>query len=295
MKLQGVFVAITTPFTRKGIVDEPALKKHLEWLAAAGVHGFVPAGTTGEGSVLSREERKIVIQAALSVARAKGLKVIAGCGGNHTEKVLELLVEAKSLGCDAALVVTPYYNKPTPRGLLAHYEHLATHVDIPIILYNVPSRTGVSLSVETTLKLFESPTIIGIKEASGQYGTWLQLSNEMNLMEKSLLAGDDDAFAVILALGGSGIISASANIAPHQFVQIYDFAKNGQWTEAFDLQKRLLPLVRSLFLETSPSPTKWALNKMGFAETCVRLPLVEITEATAGSVTKALKNLEILS
>ena len=173
MKLEGVFVAHTTPFTPDGKVDVAALKRHLEWCAAAGVHGFVPAGTTGEGSVLDHEERKLVIGTALEVARAHGLKVIAGCGGNHTEKVLGLLQEAKAMGCDAALVVTPYYNKPTQPGLFAHYTYLADRCDLPIVLYNVPGRTSVSLAVETTVELLKHPNIVGIKEASGQYSHWL--------------------------------------------------------------------------------------------------------------------------
>jgi len=293
MRPEGVYVAHTTPFDGNGKVDVAALKKHLEWLADAGVDGFVPAGTTGEGSVLTADEWKTVVTTTLEIARKRKLKVIAGCGGNHTEKVRGLLLEAQNLGCDAALVVTPYYNKPTPRGLLAHYRFLAENTQIPIVLYNVPGRTSVNLPVETALELFEHSRIVGIKEASGQYGQWLALSSKMDLKTKAFLAGDDDAFAATLALGGCGIISASANVAPQLFVQLYAQAKAGKDDEAIALQKKLMPLVRALFLETSPSPVKWALNRMGFGRADVRLPLVEITDATAKQLEQAMKDLEI--
>lgn len=291
MRVEGVFPAITTPFSASGGVDVSGLKKHLEWLADAGIHGFVPVGTTGEASVLEREERNQVISTALEVAKARGLKTIVGCGGNNTVAVSQLITEAAEMGGDAALVVTPYYNKPTQRGLLAHYKYLADRAEIPIVLYNVPGRTSVSLAVETTLELFQHPKVVGIKEASGQYANWLALSRG----EKPLLAGDDDAFAAILSLGGTGIISASANVAPHQFVQIYEHAQSGSWAEAFAVQKRLLPLIQALFRETSPSPAKWALNALGFFEPTVRLPLVEITPATAEALSKAMRDLELLS
>jgi len=293
MKLDGVYVAHTTPFDHEGKVDVKALKRHLEWLALAGVDGFVPAGTTGEGSVLDHEERKLVIGTALEVAKKNNLKVIAGCGGNHTEKVLGLLKEAQAMGCDAALVVTPYYNKPTQLGLFAHYQYLADRCELPIVLYNVPGRTAVSLSIETTLELLKHPRIVGIKEASGQYGHWLTLASEMNLTEKALLAGDDDTFAPILALGGSGIISASANVVPQLFVQLYKHAQQGEWVQAFTLQKKLVPLVKMLFAETSPAPVKWVLNQLGFGEATPRLPLVELTEPTARKLEQVLHSLEL--
>lgn len=294
MRFEGVFVATTTPFTNDGALDTDALKEHLLFLAEAGVHGLVPCGTTGEAGVLSRKEREEVFALTLEVAKTKGLKVIAGCGGNATAAVLELVKEAKTLGCDAALVVTPYYNKPTQRGLIAHFEHIANESDFPIVLYNVPGRTSVNLSPETALALFKHPKIVGIKEASGQYGQWLSLASTMEVNQKALLAGDDDAFAVILALGGSGIISASANVAPKAFVQLYQYAKDGKWEEAFLLQKKLLPLVKAMFAETSPAPAKAALELLGRGTSQLRLPLVPVTPPTLLQIKAALHGLELI-
>ena len=165
--LAGVHVAVVTPFNKKGDIHWDAFEKHLTWLSENGVQGFVPCGTTGEGSTLKREEWRQLIQLSCQVAKKRNLTVTAGCGSNSTAVVLELMQEAEELGARAALVVTPYYNKPTSRGLIAHYEFLATHSTLPIVLYNVPSRTGVSLTLDTLAVLFENPQIIGIKEASG--------------------------------------------------------------------------------------------------------------------------------
>jgi len=284
----GVFVANATPFDAKGKLDLVAYDNHLQFLVDKGVHGFVPCGTTGEGALITHEERNEIISRTVKVAKAKGLKTIPGCGTNNTAATLELIRTAREMGCDAALVVTPYYVKPTPGGITAHYLHLAERGDLPILLYNVPSRTGLHLSVDIVMKLLEHPRIVGIKEASGQHGYWLALSRAMNLKEKALLAGDDDALATICALGGSGIISASANVAPAQFVEIYNYAREGNVTEAFAAQKRLSPLVQSLFLETNPAPVKYALKKMGLFENNLRLPLVPVTRATEDAVTAAL-------
>jgi len=221
--------------------------------------------------------------------------VVAGCGGNDTSKVLELVHEAKELGSDAALVVTPYYNKPTQAGLLAHYRFLADRGGLPIVLYNVPGRTGVNLAVETAAQLLEHENIIGIKEASGQWGQWLGLSSAVNVAVKSLLAGDDDALAPIQSLGGAGIISASANAVPELFVAAYEAGRQGKWDEAFRLQKRLCPFVRALFLETNPAPLKYALEVLGHGEGHLRLPLVPVQPATETAVRAALNGLELLT
>ena len=293
MKLSGVFVATLTPFDRDGGICLPALRSHLEFLSSSGVHGFVPCGTTGEASVLTDTERRTVIELTREVAARRQLPVIAGCGGNDTAKVLESLRAAKKFGCDAALVVTPYYNKPTQAGLFAHYTMLADHSPLPIVLYDVPSRTGVALATETTIKLFEHRNIIGIKDASGQHGNWLALSNGVDLERKSLLSGDDDAFAFIQALGGAGIISASANVVPEIFVALYDHAMRGEWEAAFRLQRKVFPLVKALFAESNPAPLKYALHCLRGTENRLRLPLVPVTAATETLVKNALQGLEI--
>jgi 4-hydroxy-tetrahydrodipicolinate synthase len=295
LKWKGVYPAVVTFFDERGELALDSLEAHLENLALAGVHGFVPCGTTGESATLTATERAKVIAISVKVAKKHGLKVIAGCGSNNTAAVKPLLDEAAELGADAALVVTPYYNKPTQAGLIAHYRALADHSRIPIILYNVPGRTSVSIAPETVAQLFQHPNICGIKEASGQYGNWLALASQLNLKEKCLLAGDDDAFAPIQALGGVGIISASANVAPREFVKLYTLMESGKWPEAFQLQAKLLPLVKSLFQETSPAPAKEALSMMSAFPKSLRLPLVPVGSATAEAVRKALKELGLLS
>lgn len=295
MKFDGVYTALLTPFNEGGEIAWDKFQELLEWQAASGVHGFVPCGTTGENPTLSKEEWRRLVETTIKFSRAKGLKTIAGAGSNCTKSALELIKEAEKLGADAALVVTPYYNKPTQRGLIAHYEYLTENSSIPLILYNVPGRTNVNLLPETAEKLFQNPKIQGIKEASGNHSQWLQISQTCNLKEKSLLAGDDDAFATILSLGGSGIISASANAAPKQFVKIYDLHQKGDLAGALQEQKRLLPLIQSLFAETSPAPLKHALQTLKKFPPHLRLPLVPVTEETAAKVNRALGGLELAS
>ncbi len=283
MKLEGVLVATTSPF-RDGKLDLPALKAHLSYLSDSGVQGFVPCGTTGESPTLSREERRQLIEASLAEARPKGLSVVAGCGGNSTASVLELLKEAEEMGVDGTLVVTPYYNKPTPAGLLAHYETLADQAQKPLILYHVPGRTGVSMPLATVARLFAHPRIGGMKEASGQYSYWLGLAALAKESGKTIFAGDDDAYAAIQALGGRGIISACANAVPAAFVRLRDLMGKGDWEAAFDLQVRLSPLVRAFFSETSPGPLKFALKHFRGESGELRLPLVPVGDATQALV-----------
>lgn len=295
MNWKGVYPANLTFFTESGEVCFSSIERHMRSLVSAGVHGFVPCGTTGESATLSPSERTKVIQLAVKIAREHSLKVIAGCGGNNTAAVKLLLDEAAELGADAALVVTPYYNKPTQSGLLAHYRALADHSRIPIFLYNVPGRTSVALAVDTVAQLFQHPNIVGIKEASGQYSNWLAMAHQLDLKNKTLFAGDDDAFAPIQILGGTGIISASANVAPKQFVQMFSLMEQGHWKEAFTLQAKLLPLIKSMFQETSPAPAKEAMNLIDGYPKHLRLPLVPVGNVTAEAVKSALQGLGLLS
>lgn len=292
MRFEGVYVAVATPFAGDGGVDLAAMERHLDFLVREGVNGFVPCATTGESPTLSREERRKIIELCVRKANSRKLSVIAGCGGNSTSAVIELSREARDLGCQGALVVTPYYNKPTPKGLLAHYRAVADASDLPIVLYNVPARTNVNLAPELTAELFRHPRIVGIKEASGNYEQWVSLSRSVDLTTKSFMSGDDDCFAVILALGGSGIISASANVVPGLFVSIYRHAREDQWSKAFELQKRFFPLKKALFMETNPGPIKYALHLMGYAEDRLRMPLVPVEARTQEAVRAALTELE---
>lgn len=295
MLFKGVFVATVTPFQNKtGDVDFNAYRDHLRWLADCGVHGFVPCGTTGEGPCLTEVERKELIEISCEEAKSKKLQVIAGCGSNSTSTVLKMILEAKAIGADAALVVTPYYNKPTQEGLVAHYEFLADRSPIPLVLYHVPGRTSVSFQISTLQTLFKHPNIIGIKEASGQHNFWMSMANSLDWKTLNILAGDDDAFALIMQLGGTGIISATANIIPKEFVSLFRLAQEGKWREAFALQKRLLNLVHAMFSETNPSPAKEALKLLGRMENTVRLPLVTVQPKTQQMISNALKDLGCL-
>lgn len=289
MNLKGVWVANVTPFDREGKLSLSALETILRRFAAEGASGFVPCATTGEGPVLSSEERRQILQTAVKIAAESGLGVLAGCNGNDTEKVIALTREAAELKCNAALVVTPYYNRPTAAGLIAHYTAVANASPIPVVLYNVPGRTAVNLLPETVATLFEHPNIIGIKEASGNYAQWLDLTRRAGVMKKAVLAGDDDALAAILAMGGIGIVSASANVTTSPFVTICELAAKNDFAGAFALQKRLYNLIKTMFMETNPSPAKCALKLLGECEETVRLPLVPVTAPTRAAVEAVLK------
>lgn len=291
MKLQGVYVATLTPFAKDGSVDLTAFKRHVQFLIENGVHGLVPCGTTGESPTLSLQERIALTEICLEEAEGKGVEVIVGCGGNHTALVLERILEAERVGCHGTLVVTPYYNRPTQSGLLAHYLHLADRCKKPIVLYHVPGRTAVPIALETVKALFEHPRIAAIKEASGQYGYWLGLAAIARASGKILMAGDDDGYAIIQALGGKGIISATANAIPATFVALHRLMTDGKWEEAFALQVRMVPYIKACFSETSPAPLKYALHRMGRMENTLRLPLVPVNEATQGLMDREYQTL----
>ena len=262
--IRGVYVANFTPFRAGEGLDLPAYQRHLTWLNDAGVQGFVPCGTTGESAALTSEERNLLIETTVAFAKGKGLKVIAGCGSNNTQTALGYLEKAGAMGSDAALVVTPYYNRPTAAGVVAHY-------------------IGEILAL---------PNVVAVKEASGSFAQWLSLSTQEVFKHKALLAGDDDALAAILALGGTGIISASANVAPKAFVAIQKSFDEKNWALGFEIQKKVLPLVKALFRETSPAPAKKALEWMGFGDGSLRLPLVPITAESESVLRAALKAVE---
>lgn len=280
MKLSGVYVATVTPFHPDGSLDLGHYRQHLAYLVEAGVHGLVPCGTTGEGPTLTRQERVQLIEACLEAASRKNIEVIAGCGSNSTASARELIAEAEGLGVDGTLIVTPYYNKPTAAGVLAHYLHLADHAQKPIVLYHVPSRTHVNIPLDVIARLFEHPQIAGIKEASGSYAYWSDLCALAKKSGKTVVSGDDDAFAAIQAMGGKGLISASANTVPSAFVELYRLMTQGHWAKAMELQQRLTPLVRAHFAETNPGPAKYLMHKIHGTANALRLPLVPVSSAT---------------
>lgn len=293
MRPSGVWVATPTFFDDSGALSLGALEAHFERLAAAGVHGLVPCGTTGETPTLDSSEWRDVVALAVRVARRKGMGVMAGCGGNDTRGALERVKEAKGLGCDSALVVCPYYNKPTAAGLEAHFTKIATEGGLPIVLYNIPGRTGVNLTPDSTARLFSLDQVVGIKESTGNLSQWIEIAEKVDLARKALLAGDDNAVATVMALGGSGVVSVGANVDPSRFVQLVEHARDGRFAEAFALQIRLNPLIRSLFLETNPAPVKHALSRRFGTPGALRLPLVPVTAPTASAIDSCLGKMEL--
>ena len=282
---KGVITALITPL-RDGNVDEAAFEALLERQIVAGVHGVVPMGTTGESASLSPEEHKQVVELCVRVAAGR-VRVIAGAGSSSTDKAIEMVRHAKTVGADGALVVTPYYNRPSQAGLKAHFQAIGDAVQLPILLYNVPGRTGVDLADATVGELASHPNIVGIKDATGDMGrvSWMRanISGQFDL-----ISGDDASFLGYLANGGHGVISVVSNVAPEAMVALYNAVQAGDLAMARTWQDRLIGLHRGLFADASPSPTKYALAKLGLCGEEVRLPLVPTSQAARAVVDAAL-------
>jgi 4-hydroxy-tetrahydrodipicolinate synthase len=284
---RGVLPALVTPF-RDGEVDEDVFVQLVERQIDGGVHGLVPVGTTGETATLSHEEHRRVVE--LCVATAAGrVPVIAGAGSNSTEEAIELVRHAKTVGADAALVVTPYYNRPSQQGLYAHYKAINDAVELPVIIYNVPSRTGVDISNETLAKLAELPNMVGIKDATGDLGR-ASIQRLTCGEDWVLLSGDDPTALGYMAHGGHGCISVTANVAPEQCSAFFNDAMSGQWQGALYGQDRLIRLHKALFTDASPSPTKFALAHLGVCSEEARLPIVPCSEAARTEVLAAMRD-----
>ena len=283
----GCFTAIVTPF-KNGKVDEKALKRLIEFQIRNGVAGIVPCGTTGESATLSYEEHNRVIDIAIETAKGR-IKVIAGTGSNATSETIMLTRHAHDAGADAALLITPYYNKPTQAGLFEHYRKVAEETDIPVLLYNVPGRTGVNILPETVAKLSEIENIIGIKEATGDLK---QVSDVIEFSKKGfiVLSGDDFTTLPLLSLGGKGVISVTSNIAPKDVSAMCNLFLDGNLSEGKRLHFRLQTLHRAMFVETNPTPVKTALSMMGMMKEEFRLPLVRMADINRKKVEKALRD-----
>ena len=285
---RGSITAIVTPF-RDGSVDEAAFKNLIEFQIANGTSGIVPCGTTGESATLSYEEHHRVIELAIESARGR-IPVIAGTGSNSTAETIELTRHAEKAGAEGALLITPYYNKPSQQGLYEHYRTVAAETGLPIILYNVPGRTSVNMLPETVGKLSEIKNIVGIKEATGdlkQVSDILEYSREGFLV----LSGDDFTTLPLLAIGGHGVISVTSNVAPRMVSDMIKAFEAGNLEEAKRLHYKLQPLHRAMFIETNPVPVKTALAMMGMTGEEMRLPLVAMSEANKGKLASALKEL----
>ncbi|MBI5049624.1 MAG: 4-hydroxy-tetrahydrodipicolinate synthase [Nitrospirae bacterium] len=288
---KGSIVAIVTPF-KNGKVDEKALGDLIEWHISQGTNAIVPCGTTGESATLDYEEHYRVIEITVNTVN-KRVPVIAGTGANSTDETVMITDKAKKLGADAALLVSPYYNKPTQEGLYQHHKKVAEMVDIPQILYNVPGRTGVNMLPPTVARLAEIKSIVGIKEATGDMK---QVSEVIRLCGDriAVISGDDFTTLTLLALGGKGVISVSANVAPKDVSEMCKAWDSGNIAEARRLHYKLEPLNQSMFIETNPIPAKTALSMMGKIQEEFRLPLCPLSDANKEKLRKTLADYGLL-
>jgi 4-hydroxy-tetrahydrodipicolinate synthase len=285
-RIKGSIPALVTPI-KGGKVDEQAFRRFVSWQIEQGSHGLLPCGTTGESPTLSHEEHMRVVELCIREAAGR-VPVIAGAGSNSTEEAIALTRHAKEAGADAVLHVTGYYNKPSQEGIYRHFMAIAETVDIPIILYNIPPRAIVDISVETMARLAKHPNIIGVKDATANL---LRPTRERNACGKSwrLLSGEDGTALGYMAHGGHGCISVTANVAPKLCAEFQDACLKGAFDRARELQDRLMPLHDALFCEPSPAPVKYAVSLLGFCTPEVRLPLVELTEAGQARVREAMQ------
>ncbi|HYK43470.1 MAG TPA: 4-hydroxy-tetrahydrodipicolinate synthase, partial [Thermoanaerobaculia bacterium] len=275
---KGCGTALVTPFDERGRIDFGALERLVDWQITSGIDFLVPCGTTGESATLSGDERKAVTAAVVLAARSR-VPVIAGAGGNHTAKAVFWARDAEAAGADGILSVSPMYNKPTAEGLFRHYSAIADATALPILVYNVPGRTGADLDVETILRLVEIPKVAGLKEASGNFG---KIARLMTLLppDFAVFSGDDATALGLIALGAKGLISVASNEAPKEMSALVKAALEGRFDEARKLQAKWLPLMEMNFWESSPGPVKCALSIMKKSGETVRLPLAPVRDDT---------------
>ena len=282
---KGVFVAIITPF-KNGKIDKEALRGLIDFQIAGGVDGIVPCGTTGESATLNHEEHDQVIRIAVDACKGKA-SVLAGTGSNSTQEAIQLSRNAKNAGADGLLQITPYYNKPNQEGLYHHFSSIADAVDLPIVLYNVPSRTSVNMVPETVVRLAKIEKIVGIKEASGSLQAISKIIDNCG-KDFTVLSGDDPLLWPILAIGGKGVISVTANILPAKVAALCKAAAIGDIAEARSLHYELMDINDSLFIDTNPIPVKAALHLMGKIENELRGPLIKLSKDTLERLKKAM-------
>ena len=290
---RGSFVALVTPFTEDGALDLPKLRELIEFHIEHGTDGIVPCGTTGESPALSHDEHDRVVAETIEAVNGR-IQVIAGSGSNSTEEAIRLTRHAESAGADGALVITPYYNKPTQEGMRRHFLAVADSVDIPVVMYNVPGRTGADLLPETIARLAEHENIAGVKEATGS----LARTSDVVLAAKNeafvVLSGEDSVTFPMICVGASGVISVVANVAPAETARMCAAASEGALSEAQKLHHELYPLARDLFIETNPIPAKTALKMMGMLNGVLRLPLCEMSSANEAALRETLASAGLL-
>lgn len=288
---KGSITALITPF-KNGQLDEEALRKFVEWQIAEGTHGLVPTGTTGESPTLNFDEHKRVIEITVETARGR-IPVIAGTGSNATDEAIELSTYAESVGADGLLIVNPYYNKPSQEGLYQHFKAIDDKVGIPIVIYNIPGRTNVDMSVANMARVFELKNVCGVKDATANLARVSQQRDAMG-PEFNQLSGEDATALGFMAHGGHGCISVASNIAPRLCADLQNACMKGDFAAALKLQDRLMPLFDAMFVETNPGPVKYAASRLGLCTPDMRLPLVPVTEQTKKVVDAVLKKVGLL-
>jgi 4-hydroxy-tetrahydrodipicolinate synthase len=290
--LHGSLTALVTPMRADGSIDEEAFVRLIDWQISEGTHGIVPVGTTGESPTLSHDEHKRVVELAVQAARGR-VKVVAGAGSNSTAEAIGLARHAKAAGADAALVVTPYYNKPTQEGLFRHYTAIADAAEIPIIIYNIPGRSVIDMTVETMARLARHKYIVGVKDATANLVRPLHTTRACG-PDFLQLSGEDHTAIAYLASGGHGCISVTANIAPRLCAEMQTAWAEGDVKKAMAIQARLVPLHDAMFVESNPGPVKYAASLLGFGTNICRLPLAPISDATAAQVRAAMVGLGLI-
>jgi len=292
MTFQGCGTALVTPFRRDASLDEHTLRLLVRRQLEAGIHFLVPCGTTGENPTLTRQEHLRVIEITLEEAHGK-VPVLAGAGGYNTSEVVELAQEIERLGADGLLSVTPYYNKPTPEGLYQHYRTIAASTHLPIVVYNVPGRTGTNIDPSTLARLATIDRIVGVKEASGNIAQMAALFQSVP-KDFSVLSGDDSVTLPLMALGGRGVISVVSNEIPAEMSRLASLCLQGDFAGAREIHRRYLPLMEINFVESNPGPVKAAMALMGLLEPVYRLPMVPLQPANQAKVEKVLESLSLL-
>jgi len=293
LRFQGAYTAMVTPFDRDDKVDEEGLRKNVRFQIEKGIHGLVPVGTTGECATLSYEEHERVIEVTVDAARGK-VPVLAGTGSNSTWEAIMLTKHAREVGADGALLVVPYYNKPTQAGLYEHFKKIAEEVDIPQVIYNIPSRTGVNIESETVARLAEIENIVGIKEASLNMDQIMKIIDLTSGKDFSVISGEDSWTFTILGLGGVGVISVTSNIVPDRMAKLVDTFMAGDLETSRRIHFELMPLFKAMFIETNPGPVKAAMDMMGMAAGSPRLPLVELRPENREKLRKVLVELGLV-
>ncbi len=283
----GSITALVTPFNQDGSLDKDSFVKHINWQIENGTNGLVPVGTTGESPTLSHDEHKRVVELCVEVVK-KRVPVIAGAGSNNTEEAIDFLEHASSIGADAGLIVTPYYNKPTQEGMYQHFKVLNDVSNIPLLIYNIPGRCIVDMSIETMTRLSKLKNIVGVKDATADLS---RTSLQRHAIGKDFiqLSGEDMTALALMAHGGHGCISVTSNVAPRLCADFQKACLMKDYDNALELQDKLTPLHKALFIETSPGPVKYALSLLGFCNDIVRLPLVNISSDTKRAVKEAME------